>query len=606
VTSATARSTPPRPLPRALIPHPEETLAGYLINTAYYLDSSPVRVAVRIGLVDTPPLLLPHEWGLALTPEQSGALQVTCHLTSEQVRGLTLSRYAGTLYDPSSVGVAARTAAGTAWWTPQVTRYCPACLGDTPAEQPGRVTWQAVWRTPWLLSCPEHRGLLRDTCPACHTPVGSTGTRLGSLVPRAAEAVAHPDACRANINGTLCGYRLSHDSDTEPAPDAVQDANRHLNQVLTHPGEPTTTLGSKVTAAQYLRDLRLIAVVLQAAVTSTTDPLLADLPPLPGMLDQPLDKHLRARSQKRERRGREERNDRTWTSPPSDHRVTAGLLVHGTRLLDLPRREARPQLAALIRSAEQRETLLWRRVRSAGQPSDALATITRPTASGRLGLTRIRAALPASTITLTSGEIPGWLPEYIYLRVFPAAPANAAANIRRAVSLVAVQLLDSTDLSHAANTLGMTGEQAQAALIRAGRAAPDNDTFTDSVAQAILALDTSPHQPYGARRDALRTWQIPPDDWQDLQARLLAARLARTDTPWPDRYAPYTAWVWSVATGGDPALAPCLTAHNHAGRRTTDGNISTITTLARRGNPALINMLNNYAHGIINQLDGTT
>lgn len=592
-------------MPRALIPHPDETLAGYLVNTAYYLDSSPVRVAVRMGLVDTPPLMLPHEWGLALTVEQSAGLQVTCHLTSEQVRDLTLSRYAGTLYDPASVGVAARTAAGTAWWTPQVTRYCPACLADTPEQQPDRVTWQAIWRTPWLLSCPEHRGLLRDTCPACHTPVGSTGTRLGSLVPRAAEAVAHPDACRANINGTLCGHRLSHDSDTEPAPDAVQDANRHLNQVLTRPGEPTTSLGSPVTAAQYLRDLRLIAVVLQAAATSTGDPLLADLPPLPGMLDRPLDEHLRARTGERETRGREERNDRTWTSPPSDHRVTAGLLVHATRLLALPRHQARPHLARLIRSAETRDTLMWRRVRSAGQPSDALATITRPTASGRLGMTRVRAALP-STITLTSGEIPGCLPEDIYQHVFPHAPATAAMNIRRAVSLVAVQHLDGLDLNRAADLLGMTGMQAQAALIRAGRAADDPDTFADLIADAVLAVNAAPHQPYGARRDALRAWQIPPDDWHDLQARLLSARLARTDTPWTDRYAPYTAWVWSVATGGDPALAPCLTAHNPAGRRTTDGNISTITNLARRGNPDLIAMLDDYAHEVAARLDSRT
>lgn len=52
---------------------------------------------------------------------------------------------------------------------------------------------------------------------------------------------------------------------------------------------------------------------------------------------------------------------------------------------------------------------------------------------------------------------------------------------------------------------------------------------------------------------------------------LLAARLARADTPRTVRRAAYAAWVWSLVTRGDPTVAPMVLTQRGSGRSHTGG-----------------------------------
>ncbi len=153
--------------------------------------------------------------------------------------------------------------------------------------------------------------------------------------------------------------------------------------------------------------------------------------------------------------------------------------------------------------------------------------------------------------------------------------------------------------------LGIPRVSAQAALIRAGRAckrSDRDDDFRRLIGETALDLQANPVN-FGHRRRHLNAaWDIPEDDWQRLVEAMLAARVARADTPWERRRTDLRIWLWSHVTSGDPALAPMIQSQS-AVRRSTDEAISSYTTLRRRAVRALEKIVTAYAADLAERVD---
>jgi len=591
----------PRPLPRSLAPQRGETLSGYLLNLAHRLGDRPIDLAHRIGLERTATAgSVDTRFAVAIPDEIAARFAHACNLTADEAARLTLARWDGLLFDSSAPGKAARTVQGNGWFVPVLTRACPLCLGETDSTAPERTTWQAAWKTPWAVACTRHGVLLEDTCTDCGQPFGASGTRIRSLIPNPAFDALHPAACRSRPTGSadLCGSRIDQQG-TESCPEPLLSLQRHLDGLLDGTATEVRSLGVPVTSAQHLRDLRALAVLLQ----------LADHRPptgsLPEAFSNALGHHLDARNDRRASRGDNDRTDRTWTEPPTDTRVLAALLHQAAAILDLPSSEdARDLLPPLVAAADERERLAWSRVRSAAQPSDGLFRYFAPKRAGTFSVHMLRAACP-TPLTITSDHVPAYLDQERYDRWFATFDPSEQRNIRRAVPIAIVQLIEDCDLDTAAQTLGIPRVSAQAALIRAGRACKRtdrDDEFRRLIGQVAQDLQADPVN-YGHRRHHLDgSWDIPETDWQRLVEAMLAARVARTDTPWERRRTDLRIWIWSDITSGDPALAPMIQSQSIV-RRSTDEAISSYTTLRRRAAPALGEIVAGYAADLKQRVD---
>lgn len=597
----TAPSALPRPLPRSLAPQPRETLGGYLLNLAHRLEQRPIDLAERVGLEHSATARSIDSGFAVRLPEQVAArFARACNLTSEEATGLTLARWDGLLYDSAAPAKAARTAQGTGWFVPTLTRACPTCLADAHPAAPERVTWQAAWKTPWAVACTRHRVLLEDTCTGCGQPFGATGTRTTSLIPNPNSDPLHPAVCRARPTGSaaLCGSRIDQQA-TRTCPDPLLALQGRLDRILHDDDRDLHSLGVPVTPAQYLRDLRAVAVLLQLA--DHRPPTLT----LPAEFTDALTAHLDARAERRATRPENDRTDRTWTEPPTDTRVLAALLHQAATMLDLPTPEdARDGLPPLVEVANERERLAWGRLRSAAQPSDGLFRYFAPGRAGTFSVHMLRAICPVA-LTITSDHVPAYLDRQRYERWFATFDPTEQRNIRRAVPIAIVQLAEDCNLEAAAARLGIPRVSAQAALIRAGRACKRtgrDDEFRRLIATTAEDLQAHPIN-YGHRRRALGAdWQIPDEDWEHLRDAMLTARVARKDTPWDIRRRDLSVWLWSHITSGDPALAPMLQAAT-AARRCTNQAIASYTTLRRRAVPALETIISDYAERLTNRID---
>jgi hypothetical protein len=209
----------------------------------------------------------------------------------------------------------------------------------------------------------------------------------------------------------------------------------------------------------------------------------------------------------------------------------------------------------------------------------------------------LRAACP-TPLTITSDHVPGYLDQQRYERWFATFDPSEQRNIRRAVPIAITQLIDDCDLSTAADRLGIPGVSAQAALIRAGRACKRtdrDDEFRRLIGQTALDLQATPVN-YGHRRRYFTAdWTMPDEDWHAFQQSLLDARLARRDTPWNVRRPAYAAWVWSLVTGGDSAVAPMVQTQSDGGRTCTGGVMEVLSTLTRRCTTDHIAIVADYA-----------
>lgn len=592
--------TAPRRLPRSLTAHCDESLAGYLLNLGHRLGMTPKELAARTGLETRERNEIDVGYAINLPPGAQQALAAATGLTIDAVTRLTLSRYDGHLFDSTSPGRAARTVHGALWVTPPLTAFCPRCLADTPAVTPQRVTWNLNWQTPWAVACPRHQVLLQHACTECGTPVGTSGMRGATLIPRPSHPVEHPAACRATLSATktICGARLDL-GDAPQAPRAVHALQERLIGLLDGRIQHLPSLGVPVTPAQYLRDLRILAVLLQLA----NDP--GALAMLPGNLLDPTAAYLAERHRRRTHRGSHDRADRTWTHPPTDTRVRATLLVTAAAFLDgtIPAN----QLHGLVTAATRNERLLWARIRSTSEPSLGLGRYFAPGRTGVTTTARLRSAAADRTFGITADHVASYLDETTFQRLFPMVTPTNERNVRRAVPLAITRLISRCSLEDAADLLGYGHQSATAAVVRTGRALGADlrtDWFHDTIADLANDLDRQHSINFGHRRRYFEPdWLIPDRDWLALQQALLDARLARTDTPWDVRRPAYAAWIWSLVTGGDPAAAPMVQATANCGRKSTGGVAQILSTLLRRSPDPLVTLVRDYAATLSAHID---
>jgi len=563
----------PRPLPRSLAVHPDESLAGYVLNIAARLRTNPGDAARRINLITddgsrTPRIASAH--AVRLPDALATALASTCRLSPKEVEGLTLARWSGPLLTPA-VGYGAPTSeAGRAWVSPPRTRACPRCLPRKDSALAdggaGYATWRTRWTLPWSFACVRHERLLLDRCPACATQLGiewafdkyGRERNNNGLLPSMLVRDQHPAACRARVTAqnrvgsAACGQRL--DAEDLPArtvgPDVLA-AQARIDRLLDRDDEDRLSLGAHVNKAQYLHDLRLVAFALQI-----TDPDLWPLRPPAGT-----EHALKAVAQydagrpvgARRRPGQ---RWKLWTEPPDDSTVTAGTITAAMRILDqASTSDARDLLQPLVSAAAAAEPSLWSRVRLCGSPSPRLARFTSPGYGGLTSNHVLARSVPLLPAGLHGGHVPQFAGEDTDALVAPLAPGTSARERRRATSLALHRLISGGDLHSAASALGIPQESARSAVARLGRglrAAGTDDAYWELL--PVLVDRIAAHRVHWeARRRLMADWHLPDEDWDHLCSGLVRAG-ARPSRPSP-RLA-VEALIWAQTTSGDVYLSP--------------------------------------------------
>lgn len=568
-----------RPLPRSLAAHPEESLAGYLLNLSARLHTSPAEAAVRVGLAASPNhrlVRVAQSLAVRIPPDIARTFADATRLTDTEVLGLTVARWDHTLL-PDLPDPRWLTGERRAWLpTGSTTKACPECLGrtDGPQDEQGSVyaTWMLWWRTPWAFACTAHRRLLVDRCPACATPLGSpreaawqsgAGGHTG-LVPSVGVVGLHPAACRARVGADSikatqskpCGHRLdqSRSRPTTP-PQAVFSAQDHLRELVDKdPDSYVPSIGAPVTPAQYLRDVRLLDFALR-----TVEPSDWPLPPPTGTeaavaraAQQVADGRASARTSQGQRQ--------LWTKPPQCVDVTAASLTVAVALLAHPGpTTARAMLQPLVAAAARAEPLLWARIRNAASPSPRLSRFTSAGNTGTVSGAKLMQAGAAAPADVSSDHVPQLVDQATDALVAALAPGTSERERRRATALAMVRVINRCTLEEAASTLRMRIEQARAPVARLGRSLRDNgtdDDYRDLVAHLLLDIDPTGTN-WGRRRHALREpWLIGDEDWSIMRQEMVANRAAQSNIDWTRRRISMSLLIWCRLTGGDHLLAP--------------------------------------------------
>lgn len=549
-----------RRLPRSNAPQPQESLSGYLLNLAHRLQLRPKDLVVRTGLKDdSNPALLDLQYAVTLPEEQRRRFAFATGLTDAEVLELTIERHLDVVASSADRTVA-RTLHSNLWLNLGHTRYCPECLAATDPATPEHAVWRVNWLTPWAVACVIHRRLLLDTCPECQTPTGFSGRNaFRSTIPNLHRPVTHPAACRAqernHITG-LCDTRL----DQVPAPavsDDLVSLQSHLDQMLG--GEPyatSQTLGTSVTPAQRLRDLRLVIILLQL---TPADGALAPIPQPPRVL----------------------------TQPPTDTATAARLLQQAAELLNDPTRT--DGLQALSKHALRHHKEAWKKAVATGSASPALDHALKDVKNGIVDPAKLLAYATIGNPAFTASNVPAYLDQDTYDRHFADIPDRYQRPIRRCVPIALVRLISNHGTNSAGRLLGYDASTTQAACARASDAF---DTlglnhFRQRVTRIAAEHNTRPTQTdYARLRDAFTSqWTIPDDIWVDFQDALLSNKLARADTPWARRRPAYDTWVWELITQGDLHTAPMIRTMVN-GRLCTNGVATVLNDIQRRTPPA--------------------
>lgn len=575
-------------MPRSLATHPDESLAGYLLNLSYRLRVAPAQVAGDVGLLpgdDSRSPRIPAGYSERLPRSTAEAMSVSCRLSTAETRDLTLERWDGHLLDhnDSDAGHAGRPA--RPWLAHARTGACPSCLPRSagPVDgtgEPVYATWRLRWRTPWSFACTRHGVLLVDRCSTCDTPLGlsqalaAQAPRSG-LIPSMSTVGLHPAACRARVLAehqrdsgpaslAACGARIDRQPLGPPADGRVMAAQEHLDGVFS--GTVTaTSLGAVVSPGQYLRDLRLVAFALQA------------VGPEDWPLEPPADtvQAVRRAADERQRSSANPRREagrwRMWAEPPAEKALLAAVLTTAVHVLDAEdATAARPLLRPLVTAAEQAETRLWMRVRAAGSPSRRLAHLTSPGFGGLISVNKMIQAGAVVAPGVTGRHVPQMaLPEVDEL-VAPLAPTTSPRDRRRATSLALVRLIEDCGLPEAAGSLGIVPlHRATSSVARLGkelRAADKDDDFRSALVGVVSGLRADGTD-WTARRAAMSRTSLSDEDWEALLSDL--GRLhPRSAVNTPLRRTAWDLLLWTRVVSGDMFLSPYLTPLSPTERRT--------------------------------------
>ena len=579
-----------RRLPRSNAPQPDESLAGYLLNLAHRLDLPVADLLVRSGLKDKHPSLLDLTWGISLPAERSERLAHATGLTDEEVTNLTVQRWG----DRINLGNIAITDHGRRWMPLAATRYCPQCLAST-VDHP---VWNTAWQLPWTVACIRHSTLLFDRCPTCRTPTGEPGERrFRSLIPNIAYPVSHPAACRAftqrDGQEVLCDSRLDLAS-APPADPALLDLQQRLNTALEGAPASRHSVGTPVDSTQWLKDLRLVCVLVQIAQHESS---IANAEYRSGTLT-----YLRGLEPNQPRGAR---NQNLQTQAPSSTAVQAGLLLAADVLLHGDGQ--RDNLSDLVRSARGAHAGITKVTLNLSAPSDGLREALNDSKTGLTDPRRIRPYIPATPAAFGPEHVAAYLDIETYMKHFEDIGLGGQLErpIRRVIPIALVRLVSDLTQTEAGDYLGYTQTLTEASIARASNAF-DGIGHVELLRRTARVAEELGHKTrinWAARRAYFDAdWDVPDDDWTNLQQTAIEARAARADTPWEQRRPAYAAWIWQQVTHGDIRNAPMIQTRVN-GRRCTGGTTKHISDLLRRSAPIVHETVSALAHQYAARID---
>jgi hypothetical protein len=581
------------PLPRSLVPLPDESLPGFLLRLAHRLDLSPARLAEATGLPTSGTTArIPASLLLTLDSHTAVRFAAATRLKPAEAQALTLATVRGSYppVDPAfgfhhrRSGATGRTVSGVfvqeRWILARSSRYCPQCLaGDASTIQRRHGgAWNKLWRLPVVFACPTHRRFLKHTCPACAQPAMSRGPNSG-LLGRPSNSTLHPTACRnPRVSGDhhACGYRLDTAA-TNPDSDLNIDPQLALQARLLHllrRSEPTISVGNAATPSQYFIDLRVLACLATASWPAAS-PLVADRRPA-----ELIDDHAtatRRRIEQVRRTANKARDHALYDTPPADIASCAALLTLADTITQAGDPDTvRDLLTDLVDGLpDTHYDWIKQFLRGDGHCSPGLQTALGPAVgaahvvarTGIASMTTKRRYPPPRPVRFGLQHIPQRTPStWTNTSVTPFAdlPARSLHHViaGRLARMVLGGTATNANVAHAVVPLGMSRWATTYSLahIADRLAATGRQAAFDQAIHALADyLDAHPAlTDYGSRRNALDNWSIPSADWTQLTNGLptviqtSAWHWRRVE--WDDRKRILASvWVWYHATSGDRA-----------------------------------------------------
>lgn len=575
------------PLPRSLDPLPRESLPGFLLRLSYRLGIAPLDLAARYGLGSklATTFTFPSRYLLQVDPGLAEIVARSLRLTVSEIHNLTLAHQspgfppAQTDYLGKKWSISAVVYEG--WIFTRFSRYCPECL----TERKGSAfdsTWYGRWRLPFVFTCPLHRCFLEWCCPACGNPAFSAGIseagrwRRAQLIPNPL-AVLHPAQCRSRSteNGRVgprtaptCGNRLDVRNGRSAVPSTeVTELQEHLSRLATASAmAPAMSLGEPTTASTFFNDLRTAMLLICA-----TWPVAAELKPMmlhPEADTRHIEDQLQSLSVGNEN-GRFVLPGRVQGAPSPDPIAAAALMGLASNILGAP--EGADHLRLLVahrtKSWPGRAKLLELEPHCSNGFQAAMKgrlDYLRPGSDARVTFPQP----PTHRDRLEAHCIPQRLPDAWFSRLEGlGAPPNA---LRRDAAIRLVEMTGGSTRRAAAIYLGFHDctELRTATLLRKWQYSGEN---ARKYGRALTLLaDEIAADPYGIdyqlRREQLRTWVIPPDEWAAITENVTQRQLPRVRslTRWgPGRHLAASAVVWAWATQGYCWLAPMFHHQRH-------------------------------------------
>lgn len=597
-------------LPRSLRPLPGESLAGYLLNLAFRLKLSPGEVACRVGLFTHHGYTsLNLQFAIALPPEREETFAAATGLPRESVTALTCATYEGRWFDPVSPDRTAKSHYGSLWVAPSWPHFCPRCLAQPHDKDPDRRLWQLRWTTPWALACVEHGALLAGGCPASNDhAILERDPQEFSLIRAPRHLVTHPTACRLPVprrpehprdRVPLCGRHLDQAA-VEAAPADVLTLQRRLDSILGGQDIALTTLGLPVSPIQYLRDLRLMAVLLQIA--NDTNAFVG----LPASFVDATMRHLGERQQFR---AGSPTHHRTWAYPPVEPHALATILTTAAALLD--REDSTDAITHLVDQALAKERARWTKLRWFARPSDRLAPLLTPERTGIISTPNLRRASGGQRYSVTSDQIPAFLDTATCQREFAEFTIKDQRALRRTIPLGLVRLIEQCTATDAALALGYPPKAARSTTTRTAMDLGRDKArrLQDQIAAYADELNQHQQVNWGHRRRYFTAnWLIPDQEWTVLKGLVSQHRITNKQAVLDDRRRAYSVWIWAIVTSGDPAVAPMLeppAERPHAPGRGALQTLRKLTLPRHLSTPLHIEIVEDIAKAIAARIDAT-
>ncbi|KIE23030.1 hypothetical protein LK08_31975 [Streptomyces sp. MUSC 125] len=568
----------PQPLPRSLLPLPDESLTGFLLRLSHRLDESPLRLAARTGLISplefnryAAPVRQPTMTEL---PEDLAlAFAAAVRLAPATVRDLTLTPFQQT-YPPVADEIhrrlfKPRSGPRTAWLTSNASKCCPRCLaGDrSTIQQRHGGPWKRQWHLPVVFACLEHNTFLRDTCPHCRRPIHADGyiSPFLRMVHGASTAQLHPGRCRNAIgSGKLCQGRLDqltpfrHQRLPQLTPPIADLQRRLLDQL--RPGS------SNPESFRRFADLLVLSTLVTQAWPRRPD--LPAPPELAAALDAHVEQHD-GRAGPHTARGPRTWKNGAWAAAPQSALATAAVLAMADHCQRSTTRELRDFLDNLLdRSAEQRDPgwgQTWKQLEhcSEGFRNELDHALTRRFPPPTPWQDSLGALIPQPPHGYWAEHVPQEIPMDWIKESFPSLnrlPPASVYALRRTAALQLVQAANGSSPREAARFLGVPA----AWMVHGGRVmSPDAMVRATSEVDVMDALqnlaqhlaDLPEQIDYRERRRRFATWHLSHDQWEALLAT--ARTDAQSGDPRVNRNVA-SAYVWAQVTGSEWTLAPIM------------------------------------------------